>query len=505
MPGQRVMLTGATGFVGGHTMAALIRSGHDVTALVRDEQRLRDVATALDVAMPDHVVGDMADGDAVRAALDGADSAIHCAAIVSIDQRRADEMVQRNLEGTRSVLRSALDAGCRQVVHTSSTSALFRPGVGRLSVDMPVTTSTVAYGRSKAACETEARRLQGEGAPLAIVYPSGILGPPAASAFGETAEQMARFVAAGIMPTRRASLSIIDVRDLAALNVALVESGVGAERVMCGGHLLDMEALAEILRGLTGRRFPVPPVPPAALRAAGLAVDAVGRAVPLHSPVGRESMTLVTRWAGTDDSMLERLGVRLRDPRDTMAVSLAAWLDAGMVSSRQAGRPVEAGGPPRGLRLPGWAMASRPLRWLGPRVFPPAHRLVLRATRGRTMLDSRAQPMLLLTTTGAKSGLPRETPLATVPRSGGTHLVVGSNFAQASHPAWTSNLLANPEATIRFHGITQPVTARLLVGHERESCWREALRWYPGWDRYRDATEREFRLFELVPSERSGS
>lgn len=116
------------------------------------------------------------------------------------------------------------------------------------------------------------------------------------------------------------------------------------------------------------------------------------------------------------------------------------------------------------------------------------------------MMDSRAQPMLLLATTGSKSGLRRETPLATVPRAGGTYLVVGSNFAQETHPAWTSNLLANPEASILFHGHTHAVTARLLEADERETCWHEALRWYPGWSRYREVTDREFRLFELVPS-----
>lgn len=117
------------------------------------------------------------------------------------------------------------------------------------------------------------------------------------------------------------------------------------------------------------------------------------------------------------------------------------------------------------------------------------------------MLDSRAQPMLLLTTTGSRSGLPRETPLATVPRADGTYLVVGSNFAQQSHPAWTSNLLANPEASILFHGRRQTVITRLLEADEREECWHQALRWYPGWSRYRELTDREFRMFELVPSD----
>lgn len=153
----------------------------------------------------------------------------------------------------------------------------------------------------------------------------------------------------------------------------------------------------------------------------------------------------------------------------------------------------------RRQRVTGWIMASRLMRRIGPHVFPPMHRTVMRLTGGRTMLDSRFQPMLMLTTTGAKSGLRRQTPLATVPRAGGTYLVVGSNFARESHPAWTANLLAEPRAEITFRGHSHQVVARLLTGDDRESCWREALRWYPGWEHYDAVTDREFRLFELTP------
>lgn len=155
--------------------------------------------------------------------------------------------------------------------------------------------------------------------------------------------------------------------------------------------------------------------------------------------------------------------------------------------------------PGRGRRVAGWIMASRLTRRLGPHVFPPMHRLVMRLTGGRTMLDSRAQPMLMLATTGAKSGKRRETPLATVPRAGGTYLVVGSNFARESHPAWTANLLAEPRATITVRGQTHEVVARLLTGADREACWHEALRWYPGWEHYDEVTDRQFRMFELTP------
>ena len=191
------------------------------------------------------------------------------------------------------------------------------------------------------------------------------------------------------------------------------------------------------------------------------------------------------------------LGVTLRDPRETMEVSLRAWHDAGLITTRQLGRPRSSGataggvsewgvrnpgpGEPRGVqrlrafKVPGAVLASRPFRWLGPKVFPRFHRVVLRATGGRTMLDSTAHPMLMLATTGAKSGQRRETPLATVPLERGTYLVVGSNFARERHPAWTANLLAHPDASVTFRGRTFEVAARLLTGEgERRAGTRHS-------------------------------
>ncbi len=509
---MRVAVTGATGLLGGHSTAALLAAGHEVTALVRDERRLDEAMASLGVERPDAVglsavVGDMTDPDAVRAALDGADAVLHCAALVTLDRRRADEMLAANPLGLRTVVDAALERGIRRIVHTSSTSALQMPPGRPLTPDAPVAGSSLAYARSKASCEELARRYQGEGAPLVVSYPSGILGPPVAGSFGETAQQMSGFVAGGVMPTRRAALSFADVRDLAAAHVALLTRDDVPARAMLGGHLVTMEDLARLLRDLTGRRFPIPPVPPGALVGAGRVLDAVRRVAPFDSPMTQEAMELVTGWSGTEDSFAE-LGVRLRDPRETLEVSLRAWRAAGLLTARQAGegrggageRRTGVVGRVKGFKVPGAVLASRPFRAVAPKVVPPAHRFVLRVTGGRTMLDSDAQPMLMLTTTGARTGRRRETPVAVVPRPDGRFFVVGSNFAREAHPAWTANLLAHPHAEVTFRGSTRQVTARLLTGEERAGCWEELLEWYPGWRNYLEVTDREFRVFELTPT-----
>ena len=263
---MRVMMTGATGFIGGHAAARAISAGHEVCALVRSPDKLEDLRSAFDLPAVDYVVGDMTDPEAVSAAIEGADAAVHCAAVVSLDARGNAQGIENSIAGARLVLHQAHAMELDPIIHLSSMAALFNPGAGSLTVDHPPSPAGFTYGQAKADAEMVARKLQADGAPITIVYPSAVIGPPAGSAFGEASEDMARFTATGILPTRRAAVAISDVRDMASLLVALLEPGHGPRRIMCGGHLVDMDLFASIYRNLTGRRFPMMPLPPAALR-----------------------------------------------------------------------------------------------------------------------------------------------------------------------------------------------------------------------------------------------
>ena len=128
---MRVTMTGATGFIGGHTAALAVEAGHEVRTLVRSTERLEHTMAGFDLPVPDHVVGDMTDPAAVAAALDGADAVIHCAAVVSLDPRDSAEMIDKNAAGARTVLEQAVEMGLDPVVHVSSTAASSSPTPGR--------------------------------------------------------------------------------------------------------------------------------------------------------------------------------------------------------------------------------------------------------------------------------------------------------------------------------------------------------------------------------------
>lgn len=125
---------------------------------------------------------------------------------------------------------------------------------------------------------------------------------------------------------------------------------------------------------------------------------------------------------------------------------------------------------------------------------------IQKRTGGRlTILDIAGLPNGMLTVTGRKSGLPRSTPLLSVPRAGGrSFLIAGSNFGGEKQPVWVVNLEANPEATFRTKGTTYPVTGRRLEGEERARAWQEMLAVWPNYALYEQRTSREIKVFELT-------
>lgn len=152
------------------------------------------------------------------------------------------------------------------------------------------------------------------------------------------------------------------------------------------------------------------------------------------------------------------------------------------------------------LRKAAVAFGSSPVgSWLLRTATPLDRRLLLRS-RGRfTLLGPIGAPTVLLTTTGAKSGLPRTTPLLYW-RDGGRLHVVGSNFGQGHHPAWTGNLLKEPRATVTIGGKDVPVRATQLTGAERDRVWQGFVDMASTYAVYKTRTDRDIRVFALDPA-----
>lgn len=330
---MRVLITGGTGFVGGWTAKAMAEAGHKVRFLVRRETRLHTTVGTLGVDVSDYAVGDITDRESVEAALDGCDAVVHSAAMVSTDPKEADTMMAINLEGTRNVLGTAVAWGLDPIIHVSSITALFRPGLRTFTADLPAAGGTDGYGQSKARVELYVRELQDAAAPVTITYPGMVLGPPVGDQFGEAAEGVRWVLLMRSVPGRSAAWLVVDVRDLAALHTALLEPGRGPRRYTAGGHRLEVDELVELLTGAAGSTVLAVPVPDSLLRVAGTVMDQLGRYVPLETPMTEAGMQYYTQMPASDDTPSEReLGVTYRDPRETLADTIVGLRAAKMNS-----------------------------------------------------------------------------------------------------------------------------------------------------------------------------
>lgn len=144
-------------------------------------------------------------------------------------------------------------------------------------------------------------------------------------------------------------------------------------------------------------------------------------------------------------------------------------------------------------------MATNPaFAKVAPSVVPRLDRWVHRLTGGRTTMSAGMVPTLLLTTTGSQSGRPRTAPLACMP-DGDAVYVVGSNFGRERHPAWSTNLIAHPRASVSFAGAERAVVAHLLSPEEKAATWPRLLQAWPAYDSYAERSGRDLRVFRLDP------
>ena len=117
--------------------------------------------------------------------------------------------------------------------------------------------------------------------------------------------------------------------------------------------------------------------------------------------------------------------------------------------------------------------ATRFGAWFFSKTLAPIDRVLHRLTKGRTTLPAvlAALPVLMVTTTGRKSGVARTTPLISVP-VGDDLTLLGTNFGQTNTPGWVFNLEADPHATVEYHGVTRSVVARPATSDERSAAWK---------------------------------
>ncbi len=332
---MRIMVTGGTGFIGYHTVMALLDAGLEVSLLVRSEDKMQRVFGDTDIA--DFTIGDIGDADSVNRALKNCDGVVHVAALVSTQAADAERVYQTNLQGTRNVLGGAVEMGLQTIIHVSSVTALYDPSAELLTEESPPGPNPRGYGRSKVACEKYARSLQEQGHPVYITYPATVLGPDApemTEAHIGLQTYLSKFV-----PLMSSGNQYVDARDIAQAHAYILQYEVPSNRYILGGHYLSWKALAPVLESITGAKITTLPISGKLMRLAGSLADQLAPVLNLDLPITREGLNYATQWVMLDNSRIEtELDFQFRPVEETFSDSIRWLYRQGEISDRQAGR-----------------------------------------------------------------------------------------------------------------------------------------------------------------------
>jgi dihydroflavonol-4-reductase len=323
---MRVLVTGATGFLGSWVAREVASRGHQVRLLVRPQSRLDNVQ---DVP-GERVLGDVTDAASLERAVAGCEAVVHAAGVARLRAGDREHLLAVNQGGTENVLRAALRANVRRALFVASAGALggtwkplamdeqWRGSAERVGVD---------YFVSKLRGEQVALELARAGLPLVVLRPGVILGP--GDVYHSSAGIVLMFARGKIPAYVRGGGSYCDVRDVARAHAEALERGRCGETYFLGGYNLEMGELARLVSRLSGvpipRRIPYPlMLAVAALRE--LAARARGR----RSPISRQLVRGGRRYTFLDSGKARReLGYANRPLEATVMDTLRWFLGHG--------------------------------------------------------------------------------------------------------------------------------------------------------------------------------
>lgn len=248
-----ILVTGATGLVGSHLLVELVRQGKQVRALKRassDTSNVDRIFAHYNLTVPDKsiwVEGDVTDYFSLLDAMEGVEYVYHCAAMVSFAGSAEEQLMKVNAEGTANVVNAAMEKGVKKLCHVSSVAALGRADNDKIMTEetqWKISNKNSAYAISKFAAEREVWRGTEEGLDAVIVNPCIIIGP---GDLEKSSGRMIQSIRKGLKFYPGGANSFIDVRDVAKLMIALMESEIKNERFILAAENLDYKKIFELI------------------------------------------------------------------------------------------------------------------------------------------------------------------------------------------------------------------------------------------------------------------
>jgi len=335
------LVSGATGFVGSHVARQLVARGERVRVLVRRTSNLRAIE-GLNIEL---AYGDLRDLASLYRAMEGVRRVYHVAADYRFGVRRAAEIYESNVIGTRHLLEAARRAAVDRFVYTSTVATIAVPREGKLPDE-----ETFAgleemighYKRSKLLAELEAFRAAAEGLPVVIVNPTAPVGP------GDwkptpTGRMIVDFLNGRMPGYVDTGLNLVAVEDVAAGHLLAAGRGRVGQRYILGGRNLTLKEILEMLGAITGRRAPRLRFPHALALAAGYADAVISRVLRREPQIPLEGVRMARHKMFVDGSKAQRELGFVPGPVGLGLERAVRWYsENAYVGARRPGRPERA-------------------------------------------------------------------------------------------------------------------------------------------------------------------
>jgi dihydroflavonol-4-reductase len=272
---MKILVTGATGFVGSHIARQLVAVGHSVRVLVRPASNLQ----ALEGTAVEPVEGDLRDAASLGRAVQSVQRVYHVAADYRLWTKNPAEMYESNVEGTRRLLEVAHRAGVERIVYTSTVATIAVPRYGALPNEETLATLDEMIGhykRSKFLAEQVALDATKSGVPVIIVNPTAPVGP------GDwkptpTGRIILDFLKGKMPAYVDTGLNVAPVEDVAGGHLLAAEKGRAGQRYILGGRNMTLKQILDALAAITGRSAPRIQLPHAVALMAGYADEVFSR------------------------------------------------------------------------------------------------------------------------------------------------------------------------------------------------------------------------------------
>jgi len=243
---NKVLVTGGTGFIGAYIIKELVDKGYPVRAIRRSNKLPFFISPDI-LNKVEWVTGDVLDVISLNEAMQGIDTVIHSAAVVSFDKKERKQMYNTNVDGTANVVNLSLENEIKKLVHISSISALGRTATGeKVNEEKKWLNSKLNshYGISKNKAEMEVWRGMGEGLDAVIINPSTVLG------FGnwhDSSCAIFKNAYKGFPWYTKGVNGFVAVEDVAKITVLLMESNISEERFIINHENWEFRKLFDVI------------------------------------------------------------------------------------------------------------------------------------------------------------------------------------------------------------------------------------------------------------------